>query len=133
MNHYLNHMKQSIRFMILLALTSCATNSGGYKKSSDVEKRLFSMTAEQVMIDLGKPRYITEIGEYSKVWKYYDQPDGLSGGSCEITLIVEAGTIVKADVVSEGKASIFYPLEPCRNLLANLRKPEPMQEQDKAE
>lgn len=116
-------MKRLIWGVLAAMFSGCATNSGGYMKASDVENQLLSMNSEEIKTDLGKPRFMTKMEDYREIWTYFDQPNGLAGGSCSIRLIVESKKIFVAEVQVEGTSSFLYPLESCRNLLRNLRSP----------
>jgi len=72
-------------FIILFAvfLTSCASNKGGYTKSSDVESRLNQLTETGVAIKLGAPTKKVDLSDGSSVWTYRDKSGGLTGGECK--------------------------------------------------
>ncbi len=102
---------------VCLALAACVSNSKGYKNKQDVEYQLLNMAPGELAAVWGSPRYIDPIEGGWEKWHYLDQPDNLSGGRCEVDLFIKTNRIRKAIVLSEGKNSLLFPLESCRNLL----------------
>jgi hypothetical protein len=117
-----SEMRALVVVSIGVAIGGCATNSGGYRTTSKVQQQLLKMNAEQVLVDLGKPHQVTELSASKVTWRYSDHPGGLTGGNCSVVVVVENGIVTEANVNSDDRSWVSFPLGSCRNIIGNLRR-----------
>jgi hypothetical protein len=114
-------MNHKILFVLLTVLLSaCASNRGGYTKSSDVESRLNQLTEAEVAMKLGAPTDKVSLSDGGSVWTYRDKSAGLTGGECTVSLVIKNGHVVSSTVTARDRSWVSYPLGSCVNILSNL-------------
>lgn len=106
--------------MLVLFLPACASNKGGYTKANNVENRLNQLSAPEVAIKLGAPSGNVQLTDGSTVWTYRDNPEGLSGGQCTISVVIKNDRVISSTVTASDRSWVAYPLGSCVNLIANL-------------
>ena len=107
-------------FTLIIIVSGCATNQGGYTKSVDVINRLKQMSEAEVAMLLGAPTEDVELSDGSKTWTYRDDAKGITGGECTVSVMLKNSQVVNAMVAARDISWISYPLGSCRNILANL-------------
>lgn len=105
---------------ITIVISSCASNRGGYTKSSDVERRLNQLTEADVATKLGAPTDKAKLDDGGSVWTYRDKSEGLTGGECTVSLVIKQGHVVSSTVTARDRSWVSFPLGSCENILSNL-------------
>jgi outer membrane protein assembly factor BamE (lipoprotein component of BamABCDE complex) len=118
MRHFLKSLIVSAAAVIFVG---CASNAGGYTKSSEVEMRLKGMAKSEVANQLGAPTQAIKISDDMEVWTYRTGSVGLTGGQCVISINFDKNLVSKALVNKTDYSPLAAPLASCASIIGNLQ------------
>jgi hypothetical protein len=102
------------------ALVGCSTNKGGYTTADQVSDRLVGKTVSDIVKVLGAPTDSIDLGNAGRSITYRATTDGVTGGSCRISLLVQGGVVTSANVFSSDRSFISFPMGGCEALVKQL-------------
>lgn len=105
---------------IAATVVGCATNAGGYRTEETVSARLMEMSESEVAMRMGAPTDKTVLSDGKVLWSYRDDAEGLTGGECTVSMVIEGGEVVSANVVARDRSFVSFPMGSCQNLIGNL-------------
>jgi len=114
-------MKPYINILLSLTMIGCASNPGGYKSEESVERKLMSLTEQEVVLNLGAPSKQVTTSSGAVAWTYRDEANGLTGGKCTISLVIKKGKVLSASVTAKDRSWVSFPLGSCENILGNFK------------
>ena len=101
-------------------LLGCATNKGGYKEESSVERKLMQLSDVEVVSKLGAPTEKMQVNKSTKVWTYRSDDDFINGGKCTISVTIQGKKVIAASVNSQDRSWVSFPLGACASIIGNL-------------
>ncbi len=110
-----------IILILCLAVFGCATNKGGYRTEAAVEKQIYTMTKEEVLIDLGPPAKKVDLGEGRESFRYESEVGGLTGGECTLTVVFQGDKPINAKLSANDLSWVSWPLGSCTKIIQTLR------------
>ena len=115
-------MNKSLISIILAALffSACATNKGGYKNEDQIVNRLVGMTVTELVQKLGSPTETMDLGDAGRSLSYRGTTEGLTGGECRISVIVQGGVVTSANIYSKDRSWVSFPMGGCESVIKNL-------------
>ena len=113
-------MKKYITLLLSTSILSCASNPGGFKTEESVERKLMSLSEEQVAINLGAPTERVKLSSGAETWTYRGEVSGITGGECTVSVIIKNTKVIQASVTAKDRSWASFPLGSCTNLLGNL-------------
>ena len=107
-------------FLSLFIISGCATNAGGYTRTSEVQNRLQGMTKEELAIKLGAPTESIKVSKELEVWTYRTGSVGLTGGQCVISVSLKNNAVVSTKINKTDYSPLAAPLGSCSSIIGNL-------------
>lgn len=107
--------------ILYLAVGGCASNKGGYKTEAAVEKQIYTMTKEEVLIDLGPPTKKVDLGEGRESFRYESEVGGLTGGECTLTIVFQGNKPSNVKLSANDLSWVSWPLGSCTKIIQTLR------------
>ena len=107
-------------FILGAALTGCSTNKGGYTNADQVSEKLVGKTVSNLVRILGAPTESIDLGEAGRSITYRAITEGLTGGSCRISLMVQGGVVTSTNVFSSDRSFVSFPMGGCESLIKQL-------------
>jgi major membrane immunogen (membrane-anchored lipoprotein) len=101
-------------------LASCATNEGGFTKSSDVEARLVGMPELELAQKLGAPTEQANLSDGTTIWTYRSNDDFLNGGKCTVSVTIKDHSVASAKVLAQDRSWVSFPLGSCASIIGKL-------------
>lgn len=93
-------MKSLLLILFFLCVAACSSNRGAYKTEKEIENRLVGMTELNLATRIGSPTERNKLSDGTDVWTYRDDAEGLTGGECTVTLVLQEGVAISASVVA---------------------------------
>lgn len=109
-----------IAVLSIFFVSACATNSGGYTNTSDLERRLRGMSEAEIVAKMGAPTETVQLSDGGSSWSYRDDIGGITGGECTINLVLKDAVVTAATVYARDNSFVSFPLGSCKNLIGNL-------------
>lgn len=113
-------MNKLILVMAAFLVTACAANPHGYQNTDQISERLVGMSATELVAKLGEPSQTTQYGEGAKSMSFRRETKGLTGGQCDISVVVHVSAVYSATVSAKGSSWFSNPLDACLSLIKNL-------------
>ena len=107
--------------LMCITMTGCATNTGNFTKTSEVESRVVGMTKIEVAQIFGVPTQRMEIDATNSFWTYRTTNVGLTGGQCDLTVTFQGDTAVKATLNKTDYSPLAAPLGSCSSIIGKLK------------
>ena len=105
-----------------MAISGCASNKGGYRTEAAVERKLLTMTREDVLIDLGEPASKSKLSNGAEAWRYNSEVGGLTGGECTLSLVLSGERVTQAKLSANDLSWVSWPLGSCSKIIQTLRR-----------
>lgn len=110
----------SVVAALLLVLSSCATNRGGFKSEDEIVNRLVGMSITELVQKLGAPTETIDMGDAGRSMSYRGTTEGLTGGQCSISVVVQGGIVTSANAFANDRSWISFPMGSCASIIQNL-------------
>ena len=102
-------------------ILGCSTNKGGYKTEESVERKILSMSKDQILLDLGPPTKKVDFSNGSESYRYESEVGGLTGGECTLTILFDGNRVTQAKLSANDLSWISFPLGSCTKIIQTLR------------
>lgn len=106
--------------VLSLMIASCATNRGGFKTEDQIVNRLVGMSVTELVQRLGAPTQSVDLGEAGSSLSYRGTTEGLTGGQCAISVMVQGGIVTTANVYAQDRSWVSFPMGSCASIMKNL-------------
>ena len=113
-------LKSSLLLIAVILMLGCSSNKGGYTSPDEVVYRLKQLTESELAIKLGSPTQRVALSDGSETWTYRDDSEGLTGGECVVTVLVNSSKVTDASISARDRSWVSFPLGSCANILGNL-------------